>query len=138
MKRIIYSSIVIFICVFMLTTGVADAAYPYSSYVSQYYNNTVHSDGVYYGRTNQINYIRGYNTALVNVVYQPYPVYYDVPVYYPQYQKPQPVCNDYRRGARYYENSDQGPNCNDRIEDWNNRQGLPNEFLAGLYGSDNY
>ena len=142
MKKVIQHIVFVFIMGVALSTSVAHASYyPRSAYVDSYYNNTVHSDNVYYGQhyTSRANYIRSYQyTGNVNVIYQPYPVYYDVPVYYPVYQKPKPVCYDYRRGARYYEESDQGPNCSDRIEDWNNEQGLPNYFLASLYGTDNY
>jgi len=138
MKRIIYITLVL---VFAFSVNVQNAfAYvPNSQWVNNYYNNTVHNDGVYYGQSNKSRYIRTYGNQ--QVIYQEYPVYYDVPVYYPVYQKPaprKPVCNDNRRGAHYYENSDQGPRCNDRIEDWNNRQGLPNEFLSSMYGSENY
>lgn len=109
----------------------ADAAYVNSGYWYTDYN------------AGKVNYYKHTNSPLTTNKYN-YRYAYSYPVYYPQYYpvyytpRPQPVCNETYYTGRYYESSNRSPNCSGRLEDWNNRQNLPNEFLSTMYGTTYY
>ena len=100
----------------------------------------------YYQYANTGYQYTDYNAGPVNyynhqsATYNPYAyVKYYPQYYYVYYTQPRiSVCNEPSYVASYYEEWNRSPNCSDRLEDWNNRQGLPNYFLSSMYGASRY
>ncbi len=130
MKKM-FTSLILFA---LFAVAVAPSAASAYSYVNSGYQYTQYNGGA-------VNYYNHTYTQPRNYTYT-YPQYY--PVYYPQYYPlyyaapQQPVCNESYYNGSYYESWNRSPNCSDRLEDWGNRQSLPNEFLSTMYGTTYY
>ncbi len=95
----------------------------YYQYANTGYKYTDYNSGA-------INYYNHYPTSY-STYSQYYPQYYTM--YYVQPQKKTCWESNYR--AQYYEESNRSPRCSDKLEDWNNKQNLPNHFLSNLSSS---
>ncbi len=101
-----------------------NAGFRYTNYNSAPVNYYYHTPNTY---------TQNYTYSYPQYYTQYYPQYYTQ--YYPQYYTP---CYDNYTIGPYYESTNSHANCSDALEDWNNRYGMPNQFLTEAYGTPFY
>ena len=125
MKKVItYLAIVLFVIPFINAEAAVYAGFGYRD--SNFGANVYISERGLSGNVIYANYPSYYPSYSYSRSYS-YPSYY--PVYYPVYYTP---CIDYGGPGRYYESPENHPSCSDRVEDYVNRAGRPNQFLTEL------